>query len=439
MKKKSTKKSQALWSEAKRIIPGGSQLLSKRAEMHLPSHWPAYYAKAKGVKVTDIDGNVFTDMSLMGVGSCTLGYADPDVTKAVKKAIALGAMSTLNAPEEVELAKVLLALHPWARMVRFARTGGEALSIAVRIARAHSGKEKVAFCGYHGWHDWYLSSNLSSEKNLDGHLLPGLEPRGVPRVLRETALPFKYNDSKALENILKKGGVGTVVIEPVRHQEPKNDFLQKVRKLASAYGAVLIADEVSAGFRLTLGGSHLKYNLTPDIAVFSKALGNGHPIAAVIGTAEIMKAAEVTFISSTYWTERVGPAAALAVIEKMKQKNVPKHLEHIGKEIERGWKEYAKKHDVLISTVGPYALVTFSFEYKNSQELKTLFVQEMLKRGFLAGPTVYVSLAHTMRHVKLYMRSVDEVFAIIADAIRKGDCNDRLDGPVAHSGFARLT
>jgi len=339
-------KGQKLWKKAKKLIPGGNQLLSKRAEMFLPDHWPAYFEKAKGIRVTDLDGRTYTDFSRMSVGSCVLGYSDWDVNRAVKKAIDRGSMSTLNSPEEVELAEVLTRLHPWADMVRYARTGGEAMSIAVRIARAYSGKEKIAFCGYHGWHDWYLSGNLASDKNLDGHLLPGLEPRGVPRGLLNTAIPFRYNHIKELEKVVKKHAIGVIVMEPFRHEEPEKHFLQKVKRIAKREGVVLIFDEVSAAFRQNVGGVHLLYNISPDIAVFAKAISNGYPMAAIIGTKKVMDAAQSTFISSTYWTERVGPTSALATIKKMKEKRVVEHIEHIGALIGKGWKELAKKHDV---------------------------------------------------------------------------------------------
>jgi glutamate-1-semialdehyde aminotransferase len=174
---------QRLYTQAKTRIPGGTQLLSKRPEMFLPDQWPSYYSRARGVEVWDLDGNKYIDMSYNGIGACVLGAADPDVDEAVKAAIDAGSMSTLNAPEEVELAELLCELHPWAEMVRYARSGGEAMAIAVRIARAKTRRDRVAFCGYHGWHDWYLAANLAEEKALDGHLLPGLEPTGVPRGL----------------------------------------------------------------------------------------------------------------------------------------------------------------------------------------------------------------------------------------------------------------
>lgn len=438
-KKINTQKSQKLWDEAKSIIPGGSQLLSKRAEMALPGLWPAYFKEAKGVEVTDLDGNTYVDMTHMSVGACTLGYRDPDVNKAVKQAINKGTMSSLNAPEEVELARVLLRLHPWAGMVRYARAGGEAMSIAVRIARAHTGKDKVAFCGYHGWHDWYLSTNLASEKNLDGQHLSGLSPVGVPKSLAQTAIPFHYNRIDELEAILKTHDIGVIVMEPIRHQEPKDDFLKKVRALATKNHIVLVFDEISAGFRLTLGGAHLLYDVEPDIAVFSKAISNGYPMSAIIGRSVVMDIAQETFISSTYWTERVGLTAALATIGKMKEKQVPKHLEKIGKLIEKGWLSAAKKHGLDIVTEGPMCLVSFSFHYSSAQEIKTLFTQEMLRRGFLAGLSVYVSYAHKEHHVRRYLQAVDEVFGLIAQAIKESKVRILLEGPVAHTGFSRLT
>ncbi|MBU1895846.1 aminotransferase class III-fold pyridoxal phosphate-dependent enzyme [Patescibacteria group bacterium] len=432
-------KSTSLWEEAKKIIPGGSQLLSKRAEMFLPNQWPAYYQKAEGVEITDLDGCTYIDMSLMGVGSCILGYADPDVNKAVEQAIDLGSMSTLNSWEEVELAKVLLGLTPWAQSVRFARTGGEAMAIAVRIARAYSGKSTVAFCGYHGWHDWYLSVNLASDKNLDGIHLSGLEPRGVPKELMNTSVSFHYNKIEELKRLVAEHEIGVIVMEPVRHQEPASGFLEEVRKIADEIGAVLIFDEISSGFRSQVGGVHQNYKVNSDIVVFGKAMSNGFPMSAIVGKKEVMEAAQTTFISSTYWTERVGPVAALATIKKMEKENVPTHLDSVGSMIGKGWRSLAKKHDLDLDIIGPNVLITFAFKYKNSQEIKTLFIQEMLKRGYLASLTVYVSFAHKESHIKKYLNTVDEVFGIIKKAIDDNSVDKLLEGPVAHSGFDRLT
>ena len=223
---------QVLYRKAKTRIPGGTQLLSKRPEMFLPENWPAYYSRAKGSQVWDLDGNAYYDMSYNGIAACILGAADPDVEEAVIAAVRAGSMSTLNPPEEVELADLLCELHPWAEMVRYARCGGEAMAVAVRIARAHTGRDRVAFCGYHGWHDWYLAANLAEDHALDGHLIPGLAPAGVPRGLMGTALPFRYNHIEELAAIVAKHGneIGAVVMEPIRNFEPVPGFLEQVRQ-----------------------------------------------------------------------------------------------------------------------------------------------------------------------------------------------------------------
>jgi glutamate-1-semialdehyde aminotransferase len=435
------KKGIALWNKAKKIIPGGTQLLSKRSEMFLPAHWPSYFKKAKGCEVWDLDGNKYIDMYSMGIGSCILGYADPDVNKAVKKVIDEGSMCTLNSPEEVELAELLLKLHPWAEKVRYARTGGEAMAIAVRIARAKSQKDKVAFCGYHGWHDWYLASNLADDKNLDGQLMPGLEPRGVPRGLKGTSIPFHYNKIEELKKIIAENNdIGVIVLEPLRYKEPENNFLQEARKIADNINAVLIFDEVSSGFRFNVGGVHLKYKVYPDIAVFAKGISNGFPMAAIIGKKEVMESAQDTFISSTYWTERVGPTAALATIKKMIKEKVHGKLEKTGKYLIKKLREIIEKNNIKMEISGLPALMHFSFQYgQKNRTIETLFVQEMLRQGIIASSGIYVSYAFKNEHIDKYLKAVDVVFAILKDAIDKNMVEKLLDGPVGQSGFKRLT
>jgi len=429
-----------LWKKAKKLIPGGTQLLSKRAEMFLPEQWPSYFRRAKGVEVWDLDGNRYID-TYMGIGACILGYSDDDVNEAVKKVINEGSMCTLNSPEEVELAELLLKLHPWAEMVRYTRTGGEAMAVAVRIARAYTRKDKIAFCGYHGWHDWYLAANLADERSLDGHLLPGLKPLGVPRVLKGTALPFHYNKIEELEKIIQENDdIGVIVMEPRREQEPKNGFLQKVRKIADEIGAVLIFDEISSGWRMNVGGIHMLYGVYPDIAVFGKAMSNGFPMGAVIGRGEVMDVAQESFISSTYWTERIGPAAAIATIRKLKRCRVPAHVRKIGEKVMKGWKEMADENGLKLEVVGMPALATYKLGYGEiNQEIYTLFTQEMLERGFLASKSFYVSYSHTEECIEKYLGNVDEVFEILAKAIADEKVQSMLKGPVAHAGFKRLT
>lgn len=434
-------KGQELYKQAKKIIPGGTQLLSKRPEMFLPENWPAYYSKAKGCKIWDLDGKEYTDMSYMGIGSCVLGYADPDVDGAVKEAIDNGSMTTLNPPEEVELAELLCELHPWASMARFARSAGEALVIAVRIARAKTKKDKVLFCGYHGWHDWYLAANLADDKALDGHLLSGLSPAGVPRGLKGTSSPFAYNDTKAFLKLIEEHGseVGVVVMESIRNQEPEREFLDTIRRVTKEKGIVLIVDEVTAAWRLNLGGPHLIYGLEPDMAVFGKGISNGFPMAAIIGKAEVMSAAEDSFISSTYWTERMGPVAALATIKKFRKEKVQDHLKKIGKMVQEGWKMAADKTGLSIHVDGIYPLGHFSFESEKPLVLKTLYTQIMLEKGFLATTAFYASFAQKEADVARYLKATEETFEIIAKAIKSGETEKLLKGPVCHSGFARLT
>lgn len=433
-------KSQDLYVKAKKIIPGGTQLLSKRPEMFLPDLWPAYYKKAKGCNIWDLDGKRYLDMSYMGIGSCILGYSDNDVDKAVKGVIDKGSMSTLNAPEEVELAELLIKIHPWAQMARYARTGGEVMAITVRIARAYTGKDIVLFCGYHGWHDWYLASNLGANSSLDGHLLPGLKPKGVPRNLKGTAMPFNYNDIEGFLGLVKKynKNIAAVVMEPIRSHYPEKDFLETIRETTKKMGIVLIFDEITSGWRLTIGGTHLKFKVYPDIAVFGKAMSNGYPMAAIIGREKIMQVVQDTFISSTYWTDRIGPVSALATINKIENKKVPEHLAKIGKKIQDGWKESAIKNGIKIEVSGIYPLGHFSFLYDKPLILKTLFTQLMLAKGFLASNAFYASYAHKDTHVEEYLYAVDKVFNFIAKSVKEGSPERYLKGPVCHSGFKRL-
>ena len=432
--------SQDLYNKAKDLIPGGTQLLSKRPEMYLPDQWPSYYQKAKGMDIWDMEGNKYIDMSIMGIGACILGYADDDVNKAVKDAVDAGSMATLNCPEEVELAELLIKLNPWADMVRYARTGGEAMAVAVRIARTRSGKDRVAFCGYHGWHDWYLSANLADDANLDGQLLPGLDPAGVPRGLTGSSIPFNYNRIDELENIIEKhDDIGVIVMEVIRHHEPENDFLNNVRKIADEIDAVLIFDEITSGWRLNVGGVHALYNVNPDIAVYGKAMSNGYPMAAIVGKRDVMDAAQSTFISSTYWTERIGPVASIATINKMQENNVPSHICKIGNMICVGWEKLADENNLRIHTEGISPLPTFIFEHDEGRAMHTLFTQEMLARGYLASKSVYVSYCHNEQNVERYMEDVGKVFSIIREASDKNNINELLKGPVAHAGFKRLT
>ena len=427
---------QKLWKRAKTIIPGGNMLLSKRSEMFLPDLWPSYFEKSKGCYVWDLDNKKYLDMCIMGIGTNTLGYGDPEVDAAVEAVIKKGNMSTLNCPEEVYLAEKLIEMHPWAEMARFTRSGGEANAVAIRIARAASGKDGVAICGYHGWHDWYLSANLSSDKSLNGHLMPGLEPKGVPQSLENTVFTFNYNKIDELISLVSEKDIGVVFMEVKRNFEPENDFLQKVRKLTKEKGIVLVFDECTSGFRETYGGIHLKYNVEPDIAMFGKALGNGYAINAVIGRANVMEAAQSTFISSTFWTERIGPAAALKTLEVMKQKKSWEIITETGKEMSKIWLSVSQKHNLKINITGLPALTSFFFDDANALKYKTYLTQEMLKSNILASNSFYASTEHTKSNLETYANILDNVFYNL-DKNRE-NIDQIIESPVCHSGFKRL-
>jgi glutamate-1-semialdehyde 2,1-aminomutase len=414
-------------------------LLSKRAEMFLPADWPAYFSRTSGCTVWDLDGKPYLDLSLMGVGTNILGYSNPTVDAAVMETVKNGNLSTLNAPEEVFLAEELIALHPWADMVRFARSGGEICAVAVRIGRAATGKDKVAFCGYHGWHDWYLAANLSEDDSLDGHLLPGLEPNGVPRALVGTSLPFRFNDLGGLTTLLDENpDVGVIYMEVQRSDPPAPGFLEGVRALATKHGAVLIFDECTSGFRRSLGGIHLHYGVEPDLATFGKTLGNGYAITAVIGREEVMQAAQSTFISSTFWTERIGPTAALATLKVMKEENAAERVHEIGTEVQANWEKLGAEHGLVVVTGGLPALANFAIDGFDPLAVKTYITTRMLDQGYLASNSMYASIAHTPEILDAYYEKLGLVFGEIASLGNEG-ISEKLPHGTAQAGFKRLT
>ena len=430
---------QDLYKKAKTLIPGGTMLLSKRPEMFLPDNWPSYFSRAKGCKIWDLDNNELLDMSIMGIGTNTLGYGYDDVDNAVLETVKKGNMSTLSCPEEVYLAEKLVEMNPWADMVRFARSGGEANSIAIRIARAASGKDKVAICGYHGWHDWYLSANHNAGDTLSGHLLPGLNPLGVPKALKDTVLPFHYNNFEELLDLVENHDIGVIKMEVIRSFGPENNFLQKVRDLATKKNIVLVFDECTSGFRETFGGIYKKYGVEPDMAMFGKTIGNGYALTAVVGKKSVMEAAQTSFISSTFWTERIGPTAALATLKVMENIKSWEIITSIGKKIQEGWKSLALNNGLEIDVAGIPALSTYSFKSEHALAYKTLVTQEMLKKNILASTNFYASIAHKDEFIDRYFDELDKVFSIIKKCENQElKIENLLEGPICHSGFKRL-
>ena len=425
------------WKNAKKIIPGGNSFFSKRAELYLSNLWPSYFSKSKGCYVYDIKNKKYIDM-IMGIGTNILGYSNTKINKKIKSIIDKGIMSTLNAPEEYLLAQKMLKINKWADQVKFARGGGEANAIAIRIARAYSKKDNVAFCGYHGWHDWYLSANLNNKNNLNKHLLKGIKISGVPNNLKNTAFPFEYNKIEQLENIINKKKIAAVKMEVVRNLQPKNDFLNKVQKLCKKKKIVLIFDECTSGFRQTFGGIHKLYGVEPDIAIYGKSLGNGHPISAIVGKSKIMQLANSSFISSTFWSERVGFVAALSTLEIMEKEKSWKYITKLGFKIRSKWEELAKKNLIKINVSGIPAISSFSFN-QNNDLYKTLITQEMFKNGYIANNSVYVSTTHNQKILKNYYKIIDNCFSLIKKhESKKIDIKRILKSKTSLNTFKRL-
>ncbi len=403
-----TIKGKNLYKFAKKIIPGGTTLFSKRSELHLPDEWPAYFSKGKKTFLWDMEGNKYLDM-FCAVGTNVLGYSNDVVNKSVKNNINKSNMSTFNCPEEVYLANNIIKHHSWSSMAKFTRGGGEANAVAIRIARSNTKRKNIAFCGYHGWHDWYLSANINSKKNLDQHLMPGLNYDGIPDSLKNTSFPFPYNDIEYFKKLIDKKKIGIVKMEVMRNMQPKNNFLKKIREICNKKNIILIFDECTTGYRENMGGIHLKFKVNPDIAIFGKALGNGFAINAVIGKKKLMSKAENTFISSTFWGERAGYTAALATIKEFKRLNAFKKVKSNGQLIKKFWLSLSKKHKVPINIMGSDAIPSFEFQ-KNHKLYKTYLTQEMLKNKILATNMVYVNIFHDHKIIKKYVKVLDKIF-----------------------------
>jgi glutamate-1-semialdehyde 2,1-aminomutase len=433
-------KTQLTWKKAKKIIPGGNMLLSKRPEIFLPNKWPAYFKKAKGCFVTDLDNKTYLDMSLMGVGTCVLGYANNQVDKAVTDNIKKGNMSTLNCEEEYLLSKKLLSINKWADMTKFARTGGEANAIAVRIARAacNPKKQNIAICGYHGWHDWYLSANIKNKNNLNQHLLSGLSTKGVPDILKGITHPFNFNNIDELTKVIEKKSIGIVKMEVYRNNPPSKEFLEAIKFLKHKHKFILIFDECTSGFRETYGGIHKKFNIFPDICIYGKALGNGYGITAVVGKKNIMDYAQTTFISSTFWTERVGPTAALKTLEIMQKTKSWETISKKGKIFKQRLSELGKKYNLPLNLFGSDGMPSFNFDSKDNLKYKTYITQEMLKSNILASNILYICVKHDLKNFNDYFDCLEPIFQKIAECESGRKISKLLEGPVCHTTFQRL-
>jgi glutamate-1-semialdehyde 2,1-aminomutase len=392
---------------------------------------PPDVSRGKGSRFWDLDGNEYIDF-MMCVGASILGYADDAVDAAVIAQIRQGTAYSVSHPLEYELARELIDIIPCAEMVRYCKGGGEANTIAVRIARGYTGREKVLFCGYHGWHDWYLAANLENDSVLDTHLLPGIKPQGVPHGLAGTALPFRYNDLASLEQQLEsnQGEVACIILEASRGASlPAPGFLEGVRALATAHGAVLIFDEVVTGFRLGLGGAQAQFGVLPDMATYAKAISNGYAMGAVVGRGAIMEVVGEMFVSSTYWSDAVGLAASLATIRELRRRDAFTRVAEVGARFQQQFDELAEEHELPLRTAGlpqQFAIAATEGDATQKKGLKDLYVQEMTRRGFFTSFGVSPSYAHTDADLEQAAASWREIFPLLRAALHAGDWESRL-------------
>ncbi|MSO21828.1 MAG: aminotransferase class III-fold pyridoxal phosphate-dependent enzyme [Acidobacteria bacterium] len=434
--------SMKLYQRAGELIAGKTHLFGRRAELNAYGIAPIYSDRLKAGRFWDVDGHEYIDFNL-GAGAVLLGHAYPSVVRAVQEQAARGTGLTVNHPLEIETAELLSQIVPCAEMVRFCKGGGEADMVAVRIARAATGRDKVVFCGYHGWHDWYISANLTSATTLEKHLLPGITPLGVPKSLAGTAFPFEYNNLDSLKAVLEanRGEVACVIMEAARTFTPAAGFLEGVRNLTRDHGVVLIFDEVVTGFRVARGGAQECFSVKPDMATFAKCISNGFALGAVVGKKEIMQVALDSFISSVYWAEATGLAAGKATLTEYLQQDVSGAIRQFGEAFMEGCRKVIAQCNVPMKVMGLPSFPSLVFEEVDTNrkdQLVTLYMQETAKRGLFGGPGHFFCLQHTEADLKQAHAIIGEALTIIAKALTDGDPLRYLECPVRQSGFRRL-
>lgn len=435
-------RSMEMYQRALELIPGGTQLISRRPSRVAYGVSPIYAARAKGARFWDIDGHEYIDW-VSGIAAIILGYADDVVDNAVIEQISHGNCFAINHELEVELAEELVNLIPCAEMVRYAKCGGEACSIAVRIARGATGRDRILFCGYHGWHDWYLAANLDSSGALNQHLFSGIEPIGVPQALSETSVPFPYGDADALGELLDeyKGTVAAIIMEPCRTEHPPQGYLQAVRKLANEHDVVLIFDEVSTGFRHGVDGVQTVLGVVPDLAVFAKSISNGYPMGCVVGKRDVMEAASRMFISSTYWSDTIGMRAALTTLREIRRRNVPQQLHQFGARLQQEINKVAAATGAPVECYGVEVHPSLRFsptDPADMQKMSTLYVQEMAKRGCHGYPSFYLNAAQGEAELQQTLAAAEEVFTILRETTESGDWDAKLECELRTDAFQRL-
>ena len=417
MKRKKITKSNQLWKRALKVIPAGTQTLSKGPDQFVKGVYPIFLKRGKGCYVWDVDGNKYIDYP-MALGPIILGYDYPAVNKAITKQLKDGTSFTLMHPLEVELAELLTEVIPCAEMVRFGKNGVDATSTAVRVARAYTGREKIASCGYHGYQDWYA---VTTARN-----------KGIPKGLKEYIVEFQYNNLESLEAIFQRnpGEIACVILEQP-DEEPKENFLQRSMEIAHNYGALFILDEIITGFRYALGGAQEYYKVTSDLACFGKGMANGMPLSCLVGKKEFMKELDEVFFSTTFGGETLSLAASIATIHEMRKEGVIDHLWKMGLTWKNGFNELSQSLGVDAEARGAGPRTHFFFrdkEGRDSLDMKSLFMQEAVKRGVLFGGPIFMTFSHTEKEIRRTLDVCEIALRVLKKALTEGNIDTYMEG-----------
>jgi glutamate-1-semialdehyde aminotransferase len=420
--------SQRLLERARKVIPGASQTFSKGPTQFVEGVAPAFCERAQGARIWDVDGNEYLDYTL-ALGPMILGYCHPEVDEAVREQLELGTTFTLPHRLEVELAEEICRLVPCAEMVRYGKSGSDAVGAAVRVARAATGRDNVLFCGYHGWHDWHIGATTRS--------------KGVPAAVAALTTQFPYGDLDALERLLREREPAAVVLEPIGIVDPPEGYLRDLVVLAHEHGALVVFDEIITGFRLRLGGAQEYFDVQPDLAAFGKAVANGLPLSVVAGRRDLMLEFEEIFFSITHGGEALSLAAAMATLRVLERDDVIPGLWHRGERLASGVRSLVDRHglDGRVACLGlepRTAVLFYGADGRESLELKSLFQQECLQRGVLFTGSQFISAAHADADVDRTLDVYDDALGVLADAIEHDDVAARIEGVPVQPVFRQL-
>lgn len=415
------------YKKALQLIPSLTQTLAKGPSQNIKGVAPKYLERGKGSHVWDVDGNEYIDY-LMGIGPLSLGYCYDKIDEAISAQLAKGITFSLMHPLEVEVAELINEIVPNAESIRYSKTGADVTSAAVRLARAYTGRNKVLCCGYHGWHDWYISV---TDRN-----------KGIPEVIQNMTFTFNYNDIDSVIDSLDDE-VACVILEPFVFQSPQNDFLLELKRVCSENGTLLIFDEMWTGFRISLGGAQEYFGVNADLACFSKAVANGMPISILTGRKEIMKLLDKeVFFYTTFGGEALSLAAAKATIQELRAKNVPAYLSKQGKKLREGYNNIASRLGLNYTKCSGYdcrTIITFDAEAANPLEMKSLVQQEMIKRGILWGGFHNMSFSHTDEDVNYTLEVYKEVLHVLKKAVDEKNVASYLRGEPVEPVFRKTS